>query len=55
MEAPELVRRPSGGATLIFQVGFGGIVLGRLDLFLRKRQLVGFVGSALPISELALA
>lgn len=55
MREPELVRRPSGGATLIFQVGFGGIVLGRLDLFIRERRLVGFAGSALPISERALA
>ncbi len=55
MKEPELVRRPSGGATLIFQVGFGGIVLGRLDLFLRERRLVGFVGSALPVSERTLA
>ncbi len=55
MKEPELVRRPSGGATLIFQVGFGGIVLGRLDLFVRERRLVGFVGGALPISERALA
>jgi 5'-nucleotidase len=55
MKEPELVRRPSGGATLIFQVGFGGIVLGRLDLFIRAQQLVGFAGHAVPISERALA
>ncbi len=55
MKEPELVRRPSGGTTLIFQVGFGGIVLGRLDLFIRERRLVGFRGSALPISGRALA
>ena len=55
MREPELVRRPSGGATLIFQVGFGGVVLGRLDLFIRGRQLVGFMGGAVPVSERALA
>jgi hypothetical protein len=55
MKEPELIRRPSGGATLIFQVGFGGIVLGRLDLFIRERRLVGFAGSAVPVSERALA
>lgn len=41
MEAPERVRKADGSITMISQVGFSGVVLGRIDFeFNRSRQIV---------------
>jgi 5'-nucleotidase len=50
MQEPVVVRRPTGGTTLIFQVGFGGIILGRLDLFVRERQIARWSADVIPVA-----
>lgn len=41
MEAPERIRKADGSVTMISQVGFAGIVLGRIDFeFNRNREII---------------
>jgi 5'-nucleotidase len=37
------------GETLVFQVGFGGVNLGRMDFALVRGQVKGASGSAMPV------
>lgn len=52
MDAPEEIKNNSGGKTLIFQVGWAGINLGRLDFYVDKKtsKKLAF-GSSVKISE----
>lgn len=48
----EPVRVPNaGGETLIFQVGFGGVNLGRMDFVLSRGVIQASSGAALPVSR----
>lgn len=53
LDAPELVRHASGHETLVNQVGWSGIFLGRLDFTFSKRtmQKTGLKTALLPISR----
>lgn len=53
MREPVVVRRPGGGTTVIFQVGFGGINLGRLDFFIRERSVARWSAEVIPVSPSA--
>ncbi|NOX36954.1 MAG: bifunctional metallophosphatase/5'-nucleotidase [Calditrichaeota bacterium] len=50
MQQPEVVRSPSGHPVHIFQVGYGGIYVGRSDLFFRRDKLVGVYSSVIPMN-----
>lgn len=49
MDEPKLVKQGKQ-ETIIFQVGFGGINLGRMDFTLHKGQKIAMNGSALPVA-----
>jgi len=48
LDAPVSIKN-SGGETLVFQVGFGGVNLGRMDFTLAKGALKASSGGALPV------
>ena len=41
MKEPDLIKHPNGRQTLIFQVGFGGINVARVDFTFAAKKLVG--------------
>lgn len=45
MDRPEVFVGPDGGSTLVHQVGFGGIRLGRIDVLMGPETYRGFGGS----------
>lgn len=49
MRQPEVLQSPSGRPVYIFQVGYGGIYVGRSDLFFRRDKLVGVYSSVVPM------
>ncbi|MDQ4141060.1 MAG: metallophosphoesterase [Bacteroidota bacterium] len=53
MEAPEKITHPSGHETLINQVGWAGINLGRVDLSFSKknRQKINVASAVLPVGQ----
>ena len=53
MEQPVAVRQPSGGETLVFQVGKSGIYVGRVDFKFRHNKLTGATGRLLDLREVS--
>ncbi len=51
MEKPVVVKQPSGGETLVFQVGKSGIYVGRVDFTFRQNKLSGAAGRLLDLRE----
>lgn len=47
MRQPVLAKQPSGGSTVIFQVGKSGIYLGRVDFTVRAKKITAFAGRLL--------
>jgi 5'-nucleotidase len=50
MKAPAVVKQPSGGNTVIFQVGKSGIYLGRVDFTVRANKVTAYAGRLLDLS-----
>ncbi|MBX7223308.1 MAG: metallophosphoesterase [Blastocatellia bacterium] len=44
MKEPDVIKRPGGGQTVLFQVGYAGINLGRVDFTFHRKKLVAFHG-----------
>jgi len=55
MHKPVAVRQPSGGSTIIFQVGKSGIYLGRVDLKMREGKITGSAGRLIDLRDASLA
>jgi 5'-nucleotidase len=55
MHKPVLTRTPSGGNTIIFQVGKSGIYVGRVDMKLRGGKVVAAAGRLLDLRDASLA
>jgi len=55
MTKPVIAKQPSGGNTVIFQVGKSGIYLGRVDLKMRAGKVTGAVGRLLDLRDESLA
>jgi len=51
MKQPVLTKTPSGGNTVIFQVGRSGIYVGRVDLKLRAGEVVASAGRLLDLRD----
>ncbi|OLE51280.1 MAG: hypothetical protein AUG51_23940 [Acidobacteria bacterium 13_1_20CM_3_53_8] len=51
MKKPVVVKQPSGGETLIFQVGKSGIYLGRVDFLMRGNQIASVTGRLLDLRD----
>ncbi len=51
MKQPVLTKTPSGGNTLIFQVGKSGIFVGRVDLKIREGKVVASAGQLLDLRD----
>lgn len=45
MKAPHVVKHANGRETLLFQVGFGGVNVGRVDFTFQQRKLTGWRSS----------
>jgi len=54
MKEPVITRTPSGGSTIIFQVGRSGIYVGRVDLRVRNGKVVASAGRLLDLRDEAL-
>jgi 5'-nucleotidase len=55
MKEPAIIKTPSGGKTIIFQVGRSGIYVGRIDLKIRDRKVVASAGRLLDLRDETLA
>jgi 5'-nucleotidase len=55
MKQPVLTKTPSGGNTIIFQVGRSGIYVGRVDLKMRDGKVVASAGRLLDLCDEGLA
>jgi 5'-nucleotidase len=55
MQAPMLVKQPSGNNTVIFQVGRSGIYVGRVDFKLRDGKVTAYAGRLLDLRDRSLA
>lgn len=55
MQKPVVTRTPSGGNTIIFQVGKSGIYVGRVDMKVRNGKLVAAAGRLLDLRDESLA
>ncbi|HKO97788.1 MAG TPA: metallophosphatase [Pyrinomonadaceae bacterium] len=55
MEKPVAIKTPSGGSTIIFQVGKSGIYVGRVDMRVRNGKLVAAAGRLLDLRDDSLA
>jgi 5'-nucleotidase len=55
MKQPVITKQPSGGSTIIFQVGKSGIYLGRVDFKLRKGKVTAAAGRLLDLRDETLA
>jgi len=51
MKQPVLTKTPSGGNTIIFQVGKSGIFVGRVDLKIREGKVVASAGRLLDLRD----
>lgn len=54
MKQPVLTKTPSGGNTIIFQVGRSGIYVGRVDLKMKNGKVVAFAGRLLDLRDTSL-
>ena len=55
MKEPVITRTPSGGNTIIFQVGRSGIYIGRVDFKIRNGKVVASAGRLLDLRDETLA
>src|SRR6266550_1012586 len=55
MKQPVMTKTPSGGNTIIFQVGRSGIYVGRVDLKVRAGKVIAAVGRLLDLRDESLA
>ncbi|MGH9928910.1 MAG: metallophosphoesterase [Pyrinomonadaceae bacterium] len=55
MSQPVITKTPSGGNTIIFQVGRSGIYVGRVDMKIRDGKVVASAGRLLDLRDEALA
>lgn len=55
MKEPVIAKQPSGGSTIIFQVGKSGIYVGRVDLRLREGKVMAAAGRLLDLRDEMLA
>jgi 5'-nucleotidase len=55
MKQPVITKTPSGGSTIIFQVGRSGIFVGRVDMKLRDGKVVASAGRLLDLRDESLA
>ena len=55
MRQPVIAKTPSGGNTIIFQVGRSGIYVGRVDLRIREGKVVASAGRLLDLRDASLA
>lgn len=55
MKQPVITKQPSGGNTIIFQVGRSGIYVGRVDLKLRAGKVIAAAGRLLDLRDDSLA
>lgn len=55
MKEPVVIKTPSGGNTIIFQVGRSGIYVGRVDLKIRDGKVVASAGRLLDLRDESLA
>jgi 5'-nucleotidase len=53
MKEPVLVKQPSGGTTVVFQVGKSGIYVGRVDLKMRGGKVVASAGRLIDLRDYA--
>ena len=51
MQQPVLAKQPSGGSTVIFQVGKSGIYLGRVDFTVRANKVTAYAGRLLDLRD----
>ena len=51
MTAPVVAKQPSGGNTIIFQVGKSGIYVGRVDMKLRSGKVIAAAGKLLDLRD----
>jgi 2',3'-cyclic-nucleotide 2'-phosphodiesterase (5'-nucleotidase family) len=55
MKEPVITTTPSGGSTMIFQVGRSGIYVGRVDLKVRDGKVVASAGQLLDLRDDSMA
>jgi 5'-nucleotidase len=55
MDKPVQIKTPSGGSTIIFQVGKSGIYVGRVDMRMRNGKLIAAAGRLLDLRHESLA
>jgi 5'-nucleotidase len=55
MKEPVIIKTPSGGNTIIFQVGKSGIYVGRVDMKMRQGKIIAAAGRLLDLRDEALA
>jgi len=55
MKEPVVTKTPSGGSTIIFQVGRSGIYVGRVDFRVRNGKVMASAGRLLDLRDEALA
>jgi 5'-nucleotidase len=55
MTKPSVIKTPSGGNTIIFQVGRSGIYVGRVDFKVRDGKIVASAGKLLDLRDSSLA
>jgi len=55
MKEPVITKTPSGGNTIIFQVGKSGIYVGRVDMKMRQGKIIAAAGRLLDLRDDALA
>jgi 5'-nucleotidase len=55
MQKPVITKQPSGGDTIIFQVGKSGIYVGRVDFKVRAGKIVASEGKLLDLRDESLA
>jgi 5'-nucleotidase len=51
MEKPVITKQPSGGNTIIFQVGKSGIYLGRVDFTVKANKVTAYAGRLLDLRD----
>ncbi len=51
MRQPVIVKQPSGGNTVIFQVGKSGIYLGRVDFTVKANKVTAYAGKLLDLNN----
>jgi 5'-nucleotidase len=49
MKEPVVTKQPSGGSTVIFQVGKSGIYLGRVDFTVKENKVIAYAGRLLDL------